>query len=96
MNIVVAVEDEEGDDIQSLSVNSERASTNFDSESGQRGANKEAYMEIAEREQRSVQVIRVITFAAVVICAIVVCCLVYYFATGADARNFELEVRFVS
>ncbi|KAL3917503.1 MAG: hypothetical protein SGILL_004683 [Bacillariaceae sp.] len=91
MNIVV-VDDDDGDDIHSLSVTSERASTNFgDSESGQRSANKEAYMEVAQREQRSVQVIRVVTFAAVVICAIVVCCLVYYFATGADARNFELE-----
>jgi hypothetical protein len=86
------VEDEE-DDLRSLSVTSERASTIFDSESDQQTPDKEAYMGIAQREQRSVQIIRVITFAAVIVCAIVVCWLVYYFATGADTRNFELEVR---
>lgn len=90
---IIVVEKEEEDDIQSLSVSSERASTCFDSESSRhKTGEKEAHMEIAHREQQNVQIIRVITFVAVIVCAVVVCGLVYFFAKGSDQSNFELEV----
>lgn len=86
--------DNVGDDVESLSNSSERHSfSTADSSRKTTGVpSKEALIEIARKEQRNVRTIRIITFAAVLLCAISVSTLVYYFATGSDTRNFELEV----
>jgi hypothetical protein len=81
-------------DIESLSNSSERHSHSISdcSRKSTGGDSKEALLEIARREQRHVRIIRIVTFAAVIICAVCVSTLVYYFTTGSDTMNFELEV----
>jgi hypothetical protein len=98
-NDVVVAGDHDNDvdnvDIESLSNSSERQShsTSDFCHKSTSGNSKEALIEIARREQRHVRIIRIVTFAAVIVCAVSVSTLVYYFTTGSDTLSFELEVR---
>ncbi|KAG7366318.1 adenylate/guanylate cyclase [Nitzschia inconspicua] len=92
-NVVLAemeVEDEEN--VESLSQSSGRGSNSTSDVSRcKSNGDKEALIEIARKEERNVCMIRFITITAVIICAISVSSLVYFFATGSDTRNFEIE-----
>lgn len=92
--IIPAHTDENEDDL-SLSVTSERASTVHEGSNANdpyRNRDKEAQIEIARKEERTVKIIRVVTFTAILLCAVAVSASVYYFATASDQYNFELEV----
>jgi hypothetical protein len=93
-DVVVSREHDMDVDVESLSNSSERNSnwTSNCTLKSTDGGNKEALHEIARREQRHVRIIRIVTFAAVIVCAVAVSTLVYYFTTGSDTMNFELEV----
>ncbi|KAG7352211.1 adenylate/guanylate cyclase [Nitzschia inconspicua] len=84
------VEDEEN--VESLSQSSGRGSNSTsDFSRCKSNGDEEALIEIARKEERNVCMIRFITIAAVIISAISVSSLVYFFATGSDTRNFEIE-----
>jgi hypothetical protein len=94
--LVARTDEDDNGDIESLSHQSSEHNSNSTSDFSRKtsgGSSKEALIDIARKEQRNVRVIRIITFAAVIMCAISVSALVYYFATGSDTSNFELEVR---
>jgi hypothetical protein len=93
-DVVVSREHDMDVDVESLSNSSERNSnsTSDFTPKSTSGGSKEALYEIARREQRHVRIIRIVTFAAVIVCAVAVSTLVYYFTTGSDTTNFELEV----
>jgi hypothetical protein len=84
------------DDDDDFSHTSERASTvpdNSTSNGMYKDREKEVQIEIARKEERSVRVIRIITFVCILLCAVAVCGAVFYFAKASDQSNFELEVR---
>lgn len=83
------------DEDLSLSVTSEHASTigpDSSTDRTHKDATRDRNLEIAQREERAVSWIRLVTLVVVVICAVGVCTLVYLFARNSDQRNFELEV----
>jgi len=93
--------DERPDDddvsVPSMSETSERASTDADDTSshydkGSHDLEKQRQVKIAEKEERHVKVIRVITFSFIFFSSIIVCAVVYLFAKDYDKHDFELEV----
>ena len=84
---------DDGDDdasVFSTSHTSEHASTsvmsNYDD------LEKRRQVKIGETEERHVKVIRVVTFAFVIVSAITACVIVYFFAKDYDKRDFEWNV----
>jgi hypothetical protein len=71
---------------------SEHASTSFDgSMSGKDQRNLEQ-LAIADKEERHVKYIRIVTFTFILVSSIAVCSLVYFFAKDYDRNDFEAEV----
>ena len=93
--MIIPAHTDDSEDDKSLSVTSERASTVHEGSNANdpyRNRDKEAQIEIARKEERTVKIIRVVTFTAILLCAVAVSASVYYFATASDQYNFELEV----
>jgi hypothetical protein len=96
-NVVVVAQTHDNDidnvDAESASNSSERntiSTSDYSRKSA--GESKEALIDIARTEQRHVRIIRIVTFAVVIVCAVSVSTLVYCFTRGSDILNFELEV----
>jgi len=90
-------DDDVDDDVSvfSMSHTSEQASTSvisstYDKESHDLEKRRQA--KIGETEERHVKVIRVVTFAFVIVSAITACVIVYFFAKDYDKRDFEWNV----
>ena len=89
-----------GDDdgsVPSMSETSEHASTDVDDMSshydkGSHDLEKHRQVRIAQKEERHVKVIRVVTFSFILLSSIIVCVIVYLFAKDYDKHDFELEV----
>jgi hypothetical protein len=87
-----------GDDADcNLSVSSSsftgHSSTKSAQEAKQDEAEKELKDKIAKHEEKAVRKARIIVIGAFITCAIAVSVAVYKFASKADFRSFELEVR---
>ena len=83
--------------VPSMSETSEHASTSVDDTSshydkGSHDLEKNRQVKIAEKEERHVKVIRVVTFSSILFSSIIVCVIVYFFAKDYDKHDFELEV----
>jgi hypothetical protein len=75
-----------------LSETSERASTAGDSSINGKAVQNLQQLEIAEKEERHVNLIRIVMLTFIVASAIAVCVMVYFFARVYDKKQFELEV----
>ena len=88
--------DDDDGSVPSMSETSEHASTSDVSSShydkGSRDLEKKRQVKIAEKEERQVTVIRLVTFSFIVFSSIIVCVVVYLFAKDYDKHDFESEV----
>ena len=75
-----------------LSETSERASTAGDSSINGKTVQNLQQLEIAEKEERHVNIIRIIMITVILISATTVCIIVYFFATDYDKKQLELDV----
>jgi hypothetical protein len=75
-----------------LSETSERASTAGDSSINGKAVQNLQQLEIAEKEERHVNLIRIIMFIFIVFSAVAVSIIVYFFARDYDKNQLELEV----
>ncbi|KAG7352535.1 adenylate/guanylate cyclase [Nitzschia inconspicua] len=90
--VVPETDVEAAENSESVSQTSDRGSNSTsDFSRSKTSGDRDALIEIARKEERNVRMIRLITIAAVFICATSVSLLVYYFATGADFQEFEIE-----
>ena len=75
-----------------LSETSERASTAGDSSINGKTVQNLQQLEIAEKEERHVNIIRIVMITVILFSATTVCIIVYFFATDYDKKQLELDV----
>ncbi len=82
----------EDDDELNVSLSDSNTASDMNSSTMDR-AQKEMESSIVKKEERVINIIRILVFAAVICSTVAVTLAVYLFATASDTAVFEVEVR---